>query len=84
MPNKYDFAAWLDTKNPDQTYNFHDGCGNCLMGQYMAAQGEHWDFGRYNEYIEMVLGKDNVSILSSQPQSMGEARKRVQKLFEDA
>ena len=78
--SKYDFTSWLETKNPDEKYNFSDGCGECLMGQYMASKGEEWSFPRYNEYVNTVLGEDNVSILSSTPQTFGGALARVRVL----
>lgn len=28
--------AWLETKNPDESYNFHDCKGACLWDQYMG------------------------------------------------
>lgn len=80
--SKYDFAAWLETKNPDEKYNFSDGCGSCLMGQYMASKGVAWDFGHYASYVYNVLD-DHVDILSADPQTMGGALARVKSL-EDA
>lgn len=77
-PSRYDFTAWLETKNPDETYRFADSCGNCLMGQYMTSKGETWSFDRYNEYIHMVLGES--SVLCNLPQTMGDALARVKKL----
>jgi len=82
--SKFDFTAWLETKDPDEKYQFSDGQGCCLMGQFMASQGEEWSFPRYNEYVNMVLGEEHgVAVLSTEPQSMGGALKRV-KALEDA
>lgn len=82
MSNKsrYDFASWLETKNPNERYEFNNGCGRCLMGQYMTSKGESWDFNLYNLYVKTILGESNVSVLSSQPQSMGAALTRVRAL----
>lgn len=80
--SKFDFTAWLETKNPDEIYNFSDSCGRCLMGQYMTAKGEEWSMPRYNDYVQDVLaGKTDV--LSAYPQTMGSALTRV-KVLEDA
>jgi hypothetical protein len=84
MTSTYDFKAWLETKNPATTYNFHDSCGNCLMGQYMASKGESWEFSRYIEYLDNVLGVANVSVLSAHPETFGGALDRVNKVLEIA
>lgn len=82
--SKYDFAAWLETKDPNKEYAFSDGCGECLMGQFMASQGALWSFPLYQEYVNDVLGEQyGVTILSSSPQTFGGARARV-KEFTDA
>lgn len=78
---KYDFTSWLETKDPNERYSFSDGCGACLMGQYMAAKGVAWDFGRYTNYVTDILG-EHVSVLSSEPQTMGGALKRVKALVD--
>lgn len=80
--SKYDFKAWLETKNPDEKYNFSDGCGECLMGQFMSHKGVKWDFGIYVGYINTVLGEDNISVLSAEPQTFGGALKRVKELVD--
>lgn len=74
--SKFDFTAWLETKDPNEGYSFSDGCGACLMGQYMASKGVEWDFGRYMNYVDTVLGGE-VSVLSAEPQTMGGALKRA-------
>lgn len=82
--NKYDFKAWLETKNPDEEYRFTDSCGACLMGQFMGSQGEKWSFPRYSEYVQMILGDcGETLILNTEPQTMGGALKRVQKILEE-
>ena len=37
-----DFIGWLQTKNPDETYNYLDKCGHCCLGQYMSDRGIKW------------------------------------------
>ncbi len=37
-----DFIAWLETKDPTETYNYQDRTGQCCLGQYMAARGIEW------------------------------------------
>lgn len=81
--SKYDFAAWLETKNPSEEYKFSDGCGSCLMGQYMASKGEEWSFPKYNEYVHNVLD-GHVWVLSSTPQTFGDALKRTKEVLENA
>lgn len=34
--------AWLETKDPNEHYNYLDGSGNCLYGQFFASQGLVW------------------------------------------
>lgn len=74
--SKFDFAAWLETKNPDEYYEFSDSCGNCCMGQYMTAKGEQWSMPRYNDYLHMVLGGSS-EVLNEHPQTFGAALQRV-------
>jgi len=31
--------AWLETKNPNESYNFDDCKGGCLFSQYIVAHG---------------------------------------------
>ena len=83
MSKAYDFRAWLETKNPDETYNFHDGCGNCCMGQYMTHKGETWNLSLYADYVVNILGQGNTFVLRNEPQTFGGALERVRKL-EDA
>src|SRR6266481_5378670 len=37
-----DFIAWLETKNPNETYNYQNRSGQCCLGQYMADRGVEW------------------------------------------
>lgn len=81
MSNKYDFAAWLETKDPATEYHFSDSCGHCLMGQFMASKGEAWDFDLYNYKVQEVLSGCH-SVLSEQPQTFGDARQRLRQLLD--
>lgn len=81
MSNKYDFNAWLETKNPGDGYRFSDGCGECLMGQFMSSIGVAWDFNTYNEYVRDVLD-DRVYVLSQEPQTFGAAKQRLKALID--
>lgn len=81
-PSKFDFTAWLQTKNPNESYNFNDSHGCCLMGQFMTSVGEDWSMSRYNELCNSVLG-GRTHVLSGSPQTMGAAFERV-KALEDA
>ena len=81
-PSKFDFTAWLETKNPNEKYNFSDMHGCCAMGQYMAARGESWSMPRYGEYVAEVLASQS-AILSNYPQTFGGALERV-RMLEDA
>jgi hypothetical protein len=83
MMKAYDFKAWLETKDADETYDFMDCCGNCLMGQYMRSKGERWEMGRYVEYVRDVLGKSSI-VLQSEPQTFGGALGRLNKVLEEA
>jgi|SRR6266481_3183565 len=43
-----DFIAWLEIKNPNETYNYQDRTGQCCLGQYMAARGIEWPKDPFN------------------------------------
>ena len=48
-----DFIGWLETKDPNETYDYHNKCGDCCIGQYMAARGIRWP-GRWEEIYKIV------------------------------
>ena len=53
-----DFIGWLQTKNPDETYNYLDKCGHCCLGQYMSDRGIKWPMetpDAWNEPYREVL-----------------------------
>jgi hypothetical protein len=37
-----DFIGWLETKDPDESYDYQDRRGMCCIGQYMAARNIEW------------------------------------------
>jgi hypothetical protein len=77
-PSLTDFIVWLGSKDPDESYNFNDCTGECLMGQYMQTKGVMWKSGRYTEFCHMVLGGGgNQSVLSNSPQTYGAALERA-------
>ncbi len=41
-PSLAGFAAWLATKDPQQSYKWID-TSNCAVGQYLAHCGTDWD-----------------------------------------
>ena len=79
----YDFKAWLETKDPNEAYQFVNCRGNCLMGQYMASKGQSWDTTVYTQYLTDVLGGHS-TVLSVAPETFGGALERVKKVLEDA
>lgn len=42
--------AWLETKDPNERYDFNNMCGECMFGQYMKAVGIPWSFGPRSNY----------------------------------
>ncbi len=42
VPSLEDFIGWLETKNPEETYDYRDKTGMCCMGQYMADRNIDW------------------------------------------
>ncbi len=34
--------GWLETKNPNQNYDYWDVCGNCILGQFFNYIGLEW------------------------------------------
>jgi len=81
-PSKYDFTSWLETQNPDREYNFCNSAGGCLMGQFMTSIGERWNINRYQYLCDTLIG-GHQAVLRQEPQTMGDALKRV-RLLEDA
>jgi hypothetical protein len=50
----HDLIAWLETRDPGKTYNFHD-CGRCLIAQWM---GDHDRMGWPPEIMAIYAGRD--------------------------
>lgn len=36
-PSLAGFAAWLETKNPEEKYNWANCCGECAVSQYFTT-----------------------------------------------
>lgn len=56
-PSLDSLIAWLETKNPTESYNFQDCNGKCLIGQYMASIGVDWGYyplGSASPYAQML------------------------------
>ncbi len=52
-----DFIGWLETKDPNETYDYHNKCGMCCIGQYMAARGIAWPKNRWEILYKEVCAK---------------------------
>jgi hypothetical protein len=39
--------AWLEKQPAAKEYNYQNACGECLLGQYMAAHGISWSAENY-------------------------------------
>ena len=51
-----DFISWLETKPSNEPYNFFNPCGECAMGQYMAARGVEWNGPNYLRLCHQFFG----------------------------
>lgn len=85
-----DFVGWLETHDPEKTYDFKDNMGYCLIGQYMATKGLRWGEGEYQPTIAKIFGTGfswvglslpEWKVLSAQPQTFGAALRRTKKFF---
>lgn len=53
--------AWLETKNPDEQYDYWDRSGGCLLGQYVKSLGLKWEYhsdlsrGLHDKFANVVL-----------------------------
>ena len=78
--------AWLQTKPPNDQYNYEDCCGGCLYGQYVIASGIPWKevFGTaiYDHKDAAALPfKQFVyhKVAKAEPHTFGAALKRARK-----
>lgn len=83
--------SWLETKDPNGTYNFSKCDGTCLFAQYMLAIGIPWVSSKYPPtpyiYTLQLVGNDvapgawyqgNVQqVASESPQTFGAALERA-------
>lgn len=84
-PSRSDFIQWLESKDPNEGYNYSNTCGDCLIGQYMTHKGHEWDINIYSEFCARILGREegiypNIFVLSLSPQTFGGALNRVREL----
>lgn len=76
-PTLTDFIDWLRIHDANETYNYADNCGDCLMAQYMASKGVEWSFGKYSEFCNQVFDNGSQSVLNVQPWTFGDALRRA-------
>lgn len=55
--SRQSFIGWLETQNPDQEYNWRDGDGRCLFGQYMQHLGIPWSWETYQDIGVKLFGR---------------------------
>lgn len=85
------FIAWLETKNPEEQYDFNDCKGECLTGQYMTHLGIPWNvisMGGVDHFpnYHLVMARLNCkySIVVSGPWTYGAALKRARLAAKEA
>jgi hypothetical protein len=94
-PTLADFIAWLETKNPAESYSFYECEGRCLMGQYMANRGipwtgapfhynGDWEGSSYAQTGRAIFGPGQFTAISYRPHTFGAALKRARKLRDGA
>lgn len=66
------FIAWLETKNPDESYSYMNCRGACLVGQYMAHHGVVWSSAGFDEFADPFN-----NIAASGPYTFGAALERA-------
>ena len=52
-----DFIGWLETKDPAEGYDYQNKCGECCIGQYMAARGIHWPAYGWEDTYKRICTK---------------------------
>jgi hypothetical protein len=81
VPSLAGLIAWLETKNPNQSYQWADCSGRCLIGQYCASLGISWeeversDEGEDSIYFRLAIAND--SLAYTRPHTFGGALKRA-------
>ena len=76
-------VAWLETKNPDETYEWA-GCTPCLIEQYGTFAGVKNVFapidpGNYETTPYYVLSTSNHQLAAQKPHTFGAALERTRK-----
>ena len=60
-PSLAGLVAWLETKDPNETYQWETCQGHCLIGQYLHSVGIEWQWmvthnpGLYHELTPNAL-----------------------------
>ncbi len=72
-------------ESANQTYNFHNCQGLCLIGQFMAFDGVAWDDKRYDEISNREVGPDIEmwEIAINHPHTFGAALTRARAIALD-
>lgn len=69
-----DFIEWLETKDPQEEYNFTD-LGSCAVVQYSTARGIRPYTGQYTGVCRKLFGGDYhryaISVLAGDDQTFG-------------
>lgn len=79
-PSVRGLIGWLETKDPEGTYDFMDCHGGCLISQYLATLGFEWEHGfcawpQYQMFVGTLIG-------TNRPWTYGAALKRARKVLE--
>jgi hypothetical protein len=85
-PSLRGLIAWLETKDPDEGYEFFDCEGACLVGQYMASLGVTLTYGppkhTYMKACAAIFGGNgnDASVAIEHPRTFGGALRRARAL----
>lgn len=78
--------AWLETKDPNETYEWDDCRGRCLIGQYGASIGLSWkaicllETGTHDETLYKKLTPNCLAL--THPHTFGAALERARASLE--
>ena len=74
-----DFIAWLETKNPNETYDYTNKTGQCCLGQYMADRGIEWprDWSPIYKAVGRAVGGHSPAFQSVLSGRLGGPERRV-------
>lgn len=77
-----DFIGWLETKDPNEKYEWADMDGQCLIGQFGAHLGLSWEETCLDDGIYERLRDEGV-LSCEHPRTMGAALERARALNPD-